>query len=168
MHFNRENFLNISDYSFVHHNFINDSMCDKISKEMLRFSENPKNINLVNEIKVLKNMDNKKIKKQISNILDSNLYCSMFDFVNTPKGISWGEHTDLDDPYAQIDEEKLYNGIVYFNDFIGGDIYYPEYNAFHHPKKGDLVIHESRLVHGVTETKSDARLSMSFVILRKK
>jgi hypothetical protein len=168
MYFNRENFLNISDYSFVHHNFISDRLCNKISKKILRLSENKEEINFVNDIKVMKNMNNKKIVKKISSLLDSNLYCNTFDFVNTPKGVSWGEHTDLDDPFADSTEEKLYNGIIYLNDFIGGAIYYPEYNALHQPKKGDLVIHESRLIHGVTEVKSDARLSMSFVILRKK
>jgi hypothetical protein len=144
-------------------------MCDEISKEILLLSENNENINLISGIKIINNMDNTKIEKEISKILDDNLYCRVSDVVLTPKGVSWGEHTDLDEyPFTDNNEEKLYNGILYLNDFIGGDIYYPEYNASHHPKKGDLVIHESRLIHGVREVKSDARLSISFVILRKK
>ena len=168
MHFNRENFLNISDYSFVHHNFISDTLCNDLANKMIQISQDEDNVKWVNGIKVMQNIDNTEIVKKIYNILDTDLYCGVFDFVITPKGISWGEHTDLDDPYVENNEEKLYNGIIYLNNFVGGDIYYPEYNVSHHPQKGDLVIHESRLVHGVTETKSDARISMSFVILRKK
>ena len=51
-----------------------------------------------------------------------------------------------------------YGCVVYINDdFEGGELYYPDLNLSYTPSAGDLVIHGSRITHGVAEVKSGIR-----------
>jgi hypothetical protein len=51
-----------------------------------------------------------------------------------------------------------YGCVVYINDdFEGGELYYPHLNMSYTPSAGDLVIHGSRITHGVAEVKSGIR-----------
>jgi predicted 2-oxoglutarate/Fe(II)-dependent dioxygenase YbiX len=43
------------------------------------------------------------------------------------------------------------------DDFEGGELYYPDLNLSYTPSAGDLVIHGSRITHGVAEVKSGIR-----------
>ena len=60
-------------------------------------------------------------------------------------------------------EDKKYGVVVYFNEFEGGEIYYPYQNIEYKPSPGDLVIHsaEEHCLHGVRPVKSNIRYSMS-------
>jgi hypothetical protein len=51
-----------------------------------------------------------------------------------------------------------YGCVVYINnDFEGGELYYPKLGLSYTPSAGDLVIHGSRIKHGVAEVKSGMR-----------
>jgi hypothetical protein len=60
-------------------------------------------------------------------------------------------------------EDKKYGIVVYFNEFEGGEIYYPNQDIEYKPNPGDLIIHsaEEHCLHGVRPVKSDIRYSMS-------
>lgn len=92
-------------------------------------------------------------------------------------GDSWGEHSDVHDfadieklanSYSEGDsyEEKelsVYGLVVYFNEFEGGQIYYPTQDIIYAPKPGDLVVHSSSplCLHGVKPVISEKRYSYS-------
>jgi hypothetical protein len=51
-----------------------------------------------------------------------------------------------------------YGCVVYINDdFEGGDLYYPKLGLSYTPSAGDLVIHGSRIKHGVSKVTSGTR-----------
>lgn len=92
-------------------------------------------------------------------------------------GDSWGEHSDVHDffeieelaatyiegtPYVEK-ELSVYGTVLYFNNFEGGEIYYPTQNIEYHPSPGDLVIHSSSPVclHGVRPVIKGPRYSYS-------
>ena len=52
---------------------------------------------------------------------------------------------------------------LYFNNFEGGELYYPNQNIIYKPKAGELVIHGSHdeCAHGVKPVKSEVRYSYS-------
>lgn len=58
-----------------------------------------------------------------------------------------------------------YGFVVYLTDnFIGGQLYYPEYDIYYQPKAGDLVIHEAEAIHAVTKIVSGERISHQGVV----
>lgn len=63
----------------------------------------------------------------------------------------------------EIAENNIAGIIIYFNDFVGGDIYYTKQNIRYQPKAGDLLIHSSQkhCEHEVQEVKSNIRYSHS-------
>lgn len=125
------------------------------------------------------------IKDKISDlILDKELFVGPGNsFVRLLKGAIWGEHSDDYEFREAIEKSKnykegddfleetvpVYGLIVYFNEFDGGEIYYPNQNVLYHPKPGDLVIHGSghECLHGVKEVKSEVRYSYSNNIRKK-
>lgn len=61
-------------------------------------------------------------------------------------------------------KEKVYAGrysfIIYFNDdYIGGEISYPDQGISHKPKAGELIMHDVRSVHAVKKVQSGIRYS---------
>ena len=104
-------------------------------------------------------------------------------FVKMLKGYSWGVHQDdyefkdvlekskryVDgEPFSLVDM-SIYGTVVYFNEFDGGEIYYPEQNIEYKPSAGDLVIHGSgfNCSHGVKPILSEVRYSYSNHISKK-
>ena len=124
------------------------------------------------------------IKDKISKLFSEDLFIGPGNsFVRLLKGAVWGEHSD-DYEFKEIIEKSknykegdsyteetvpVYGLIVYFNNFEGGQIYYPKQNVTYHPKPGDLLIHSSleHCLHGVKEVKSDVRYSYSNNIRKK-
>jgi hypothetical protein len=92
-------------------------------------------------------------------------------------GDEWGVHFDAHDfikireksatlkdgdPYIMVDDSK-YGTVIYFNEFEGGDLYYPEQNISYHPKPGEMVLHSSEefCKHGVSKVISGPRYGFS-------
>lgn len=118
------------------------------------------------------------IKQRIIAMLDKDTYlgknCSV---VRIPAGIGWGEHSDDHDFQENLKKAELYKDgdefdllensiyglVIYFNNFEGGEIYYPTQNIEYKPQAGDLVIHSSRIhcLHGVRPVKEGLRYSHS-------
>jgi hypothetical protein len=80
-------------------------------------------------------------------------------------GDTMHEHEDSCGPEGTDDTDDNntcaiteYGCVVYINDdFEGGDLYYPKLGLSYTPSAGDLVIHGSRIRHGVSEVKSGIR-----------
>jgi hypothetical protein len=75
------------------------------------------------------------------------------------EGNSLVEHWD-----AELDSNVYYGAIYYINDnFLGGELYYPNINFTHKPKANSLVIHSSsqKYKHGVKQVKSGTRYFMT-------
>jgi hypothetical protein len=104
-------------------------------------------------------------------------------FVKMKSGYSWAVHEDeyefkdvikKSKTYVEGDafdlvDVSVYGIVIYFNEFEGGEIYYPEQNIEYKPNPGDMVIHGSgfNCRHGVKEILSDVRYSHSNHISRK-
>jgi hypothetical protein len=74
------------------------------------------------------------------------------------EGASMGVHCDSSDGNDQI----KYGFVYYLNeDYVGGQIYYPEYDLELQPTKGLLVLHPGDIEHGVNEVISGVRLNMT-------
>lgn len=61
---------------------------------------------------------------------------------------------------------NIYGIVLYFNEFEGGEIFYPTQDVEYKPKAGDLVIHSSdeHCEHGVKPVLSEVRYSYSNAI----
>ena len=58
-----------------------------------------------------------------------------------------------------------YGMIIYFNDnYLDGDICYPQYDFCYKPKAGDLVVHEANNIHAVKKVGSGYRYTHSTYI----
>lgn len=131
-------------------------------------------INYTNPIKKLE-----KVRNRIEQIIQSdNLFLgSSTSYIRMKKGCKWGAHSDDHDfleiiklsqsyvegqPY-ELKESALWGIVVYFNSFVGGQLYYPEQNIEYQPEAGDLVIHSAKnhCRHEVKELLSDIRISYS-------
>lgn len=92
-------------------------------------------------------------------------------------GDEWGAHSDDHDfraikelslsytegqPYELV-KYSVYGLIVYFNDFEGGELYYPNQGLIYKPLPGDMVLHSSaeHCKHGVAKVISGPRYSYS-------
>jgi hypothetical protein len=181
--FNKNGFKTIGDNIYVYNNFVTEQECNQIlsliktfqeDKWMGRFSidgEGHKWYDFSVDLLV-------PIKKRIENILDDKIYLGdNLSIIRMLKGQSWGLHSD-DHDYKEIvkasknlkegEEFELRQNIVmglilYFNEFEGGDLYYPIQNVGYQPKKGDLVIHgpDKNCQHKVNKLISDVRYSHS-------
>jgi hypothetical protein len=119
------------------------------------------------------------IRQKISNlILDKDIFLGpSTSFTKMVTGGTWGEHSDDHDFLETLEEAKLYKEgdpydlkqdsvwglVVYFNYFVGGQIYYPLQDIEYKPIEGDLLIHSSRnhCRHGVREVSAGIRITHS-------
>jgi hypothetical protein len=114
---------------------------------------------------------------KINNLFNSVFLGETINFIKMVKDGEWGTHSDDHDykdiisksenyiegqPY-EAGRSPLFGSIVYFNNFEGGEVYYPNQKIEYHPNAGDLVIHSAKehCFHGVKKLKSDVRYSYS-------
>lgn len=105
------------------------------------------------------------------------------NIIRLKMGDDWGLHSDNHEFIAirelsktlkdgedfELVDNNIWGIVIYFNDFVGGEIFYPEQNIEYKPNAGDLVIHSSdeHCIHGVKPVLSDARYSHSNAIYEK-
>lgn len=114
---------------------------------------------------------------KIDNLFNKVFLGETINFIKMINGGEWGTHSD-DHDYKEVIEKSskyvegtpfetgrspLFGSIVYFNDFEGGQIYYPNQKIEYQPKSGDLVIHSAKehCFHGVKKLQSEVRYSYS-------
>jgi hypothetical protein len=181
--FNKDGFEKIGEDIYVYHNFVTEEECNSIVDiaKSLTEEEWVGRFNTTGEGHKTSNRSIDHlipIKKRLSDKLEEGIYLAEnISIVRMRKGATWGLHSDNHDFLDLIAASKLYTEgqeytleknniwglVMYFNDFDGGRLFYPNQGIEYQPKRGDLVIHssEEHCLHGVDELKSDVRYSHS-------
>ena len=180
---NFKNFNNLGNEIFVYKNFISKEECEKIVlyiKSLNDFEWEFREDHFINVFQITKSSHQilEPIRNRIKEILPNDLiYGPSAFFSKMLKGYDWPVHSDVHDyehiekkhssyiegdPYTE-QELSIYGTVLYFNNFEGGELYYPNQNIIYKPKAGDLVIHGSHdeCAHGVKPVKSEVRYSYS-------
>jgi len=178
--FNKDGFKEIGKNIYVYNNFLSNEECDLIVEDILKLNEDdwaiPPQSTAKGYFGTIKPIESiLDIRKKIIPLLTEGNY---FKFVGRGKKLLKGTarkpHTDIfqyqdvadkSDEYVEgqdFDRADLvtYGIILYFNEFEGGEIFYPNQGGLQYkPKKGDLLIHgaEEECRHGVKEVLSDVR-----------
>ena len=123
-----------------------------------------------NRISISNNILNPIHEKIISFLPEGYYLGGGTSFVRLFQGDVWWPHFDAHDflpirekaaqlkdgePFKWADNEK-WGLVIYFNDFEGGELYYPTQNIKYKQNPGDLVIHsaEEHCIHEVLPVKS--------------
>ena len=180
-------FEQIGEDIFVYKNFLSDLELNNIMSTIESLEE--KDWKFVNQQEMrnkisFPNPSLNFIRERIISFLPEGYFLGKgTSFVRLFKGNDWGEHIDAheflsireksaqlkdDEPFEWADNER-WGLVLYFNDFEGGELYYPEQNIEYKQKPGDLVIHsaEKHCAHGVRTVKSAIRYSHSNHIFDK-
>jgi hypothetical protein len=180
-------FVQLGEDIYVYKNFVSKEELISISDYLKTLSDDDWYEDN-KDIKWMLRTDNTKIlepiRDRIVNLSDKDMTIgSSTVFVKMKSGYSWGVHEDEyefkdvikksktyveGEPFDLVDV-SIYGIVIYFNEFEGGEIYYPEQNIEYKPAPGDMVIHGSgfNCRHGVKEILSDVRYSHSNHISRK-
>jgi hypothetical protein len=174
------NFEKIGEEIYVYKNFLSEKECNNIVNVLEAMPEEEWVFDRP-EIKHKRTEPLEEIlnvRSKLNKLIPEGLFLGMASTATRlVTGDSWGEHSDVHD-FAEIDkiansyiegmpyvekELSVYGTVVYFNEFEGGQIYYPTQNIVYAPKPGDLVIHSSAplCLHGVKPVISEKRYSYS-------
>ena len=112
-------------------------------------------------------------RQRVSNLFNKDIEIDKIEYITAHNSGGMAPHTDkLDWHWELIDmiipqdsplkKQKIrfhcYTFLFYLNDdFEGGEISYPEYNVDYKPSAGDLVIHNTEVIHGVKKIISGMR-----------
>jgi hypothetical protein len=176
--FNKNEFKELGNNIYVYHNFLSEQECEDIMKEIELIPEkdwierNPMYFLYGSKTKI-KSL-NPAIER-MNSFMPEGLYSS--HLARPSKMIKGGwrhPHSDINEFQEVLDESKKYvegndfdladliqyGTIMYFNDFEGCKLFYPNQNNLEYqPKKGDLLVHgaEELCRHGLTELFSEVR-----------
>ena len=181
--FNKDGFEKIGEDIYVYHNFVTEKECDSIIDIAKSLTEEEwiGRFNTPGEGHKTSNRSIDQlvpIKKRLSDKLEKGIYLAdNISIVRMLKGATWPLHADNHDfldlikaskSYVEgqeytLEKNNIWGLVMYFNDFDGGCLFYPNQKVEYQPRKGDLVIHssEEHCLHGVNELKSDVRYSHS-------
>jgi hypothetical protein len=181
--FNKDGFEKLGDDIYVYHNFVTEEECNSILDIAVSLSEDQwvGRFSTAGEGHKTSNRSIDQlvpIKKRLSDKLEDGIHLAEnISIVRMKKGATWGLHSDNHDfldiinaskNYVEgeeytLEKNNIWGLVMYFNDFDGGCLFYPNQGIEYQPKKGDLVIHssEEHCLHGVNELKSDVRYSHS-------
>lgn len=178
--FNKDAFTEIGKNIFVYKNFMSDEECELIMKDILSLPEDSWEAPFLATAKDYFASDKqiqsiRAVKKRINALMDEGYYATPGGRASKLlKGASRRPHADIyqfqdvveaSEKYVEGEDFDLadlitHGTIIYFNDFDGGEVFYPEQNNLEYkPAKGDLVVHsaEEKCKHGVKEILSDVR-----------
>jgi hypothetical protein len=180
---NLEGFIELGKDIYVYPNFVSKEECHEILLDIESIPED-KWVGIFNEggqgaetghvpINKLVPINDRLIK-----LLDDGVYLGhSLASTRMKKGWVGGMHSDNDDFLNVIESSKnlkeeeefemvensMAGLIMYFNDFDGGGLYYPNQDIYYQPKAGDLLIHSSQehCRHQVSAVLSNIRYSHS-------
>lgn len=178
-----DKFEKIGKDIYVYKNFLSKEECLEIVNFLKNINENKWiDSKIIGNSKFFYSKDEFSFMyKKLKNIVPDEFVLGMeypFTAVRLKKNDFWSVHRDVDDfdkkqnMYNNEEkyEEKIlsfYGVVIYFNDFEGGEIYYPDQNITYQGKAGDLIIHSSSSFHGVKPVTSEVRYSHSNFIGKK-
>lgn len=179
--FNKDGFEKLGEDIYVYHNFATDEECDEIvrlAEGLLEESWKGNPSPTEHKVNGINTDTLPAIQKRIQSRLDSGIDLHINNgVVRMLKGSSWGLHSDnhdfleiresskrlKDEDDFDLAKNNVMGIILYFNDFEGACLNYPDQDITYQPQKGDLVIHssEEHCKHRVTELISEVRYSHS-------
>lgn len=169
----------IHENIYVYHNFVTEEECNSILDIVSNLSEDAWIGDERSGHKRTISIDIiAKIRERVQSLLEEGYYVGTnVNPIRMLKGSTWGVHTDEHDFLDVKEAASLYKEgepfkleqlnvagmILYFNNFEGGSLFYPEKGIEYHPVKGDLVIHGAGqdCLHGVNELLSEVRYTHS-------
>jgi len=178
--FNKDGFKEIGKNIYVYNNFLSNEECDLILEDILKLKEDdwstPPNATSKDYFGSNKQIESiRAVKKRIGALMDEGYYATLGGRASKLlKGASRRPHADIyqfqnvveaSEKYVEGEDFDLadlitYGTIIYFNDFDGGELFYPKQNNLEYkPQKGDFLVHgaEEECKHGVKEVLSDVR-----------
>jgi hypothetical protein len=160
MSFDKSKFEKINDSAYVYKNFLSEKQCNNLIYLSKKFLFKPL-FDTHDAIFASGELINQSfLPEMMREFLDKETFAGGFAFGNTPKNGKWPVHTDSE---GKLDKGvKTWGGILYLNNFEGGDVFYPETNTSYHPNLGDIVLHTKYVEHGVKEVLSDVRKTIIF------
>jgi hypothetical protein len=156
----------INEDAYVYRNFYSDELCDMAFKHSEQAQE---------ENRYKENADNKGILllsvPMIQEIIDpvekifegTKYYVDKFLHWYSIPGKPFGIHRD-DEAYDPNPNKKAYGGVIYLSNMDGGILYYPETNTWMQPRKGDLVVQSSKVLHGAEHAEGYNKRTITFVV----
>jgi hypothetical protein len=161
----------IHDKVYVYHNAFTDDFCDVIRNRATSSDKyDGYEIQRVDtEVKILQDRsigfeDAKEVLTNLLNPGDGVMFSDLC-ITHVQQGRCWGPHEDSMKGRGFNDEGRLFfAGVLYLNDFDGGDIDYPDIDVNYKGKKGDLIIHDANEWHFVNRVKTADRYAMTFYI----
>jgi ectoine hydroxylase-related dioxygenase (phytanoyl-CoA dioxygenase family) len=181
MTFNKSKFYKINDKAFLYKNFISHDICDKL----VNLSINLEYTEGGGDAKVLFadafNNESSVVENLINDLCDEGICVNGLVYAKMKKNNKWHPHKD-EMGYGGNDDSKLYGGVVYINDFDGGEIFYPipdsegnmglEWSELYggeiyKPNKGDLILHTVDAWHATKPNLSDERIALTFLLVKK-
>jgi hypothetical protein len=182
--FDKTNFEKIGQDIYVYKNFVLEKECENIVKLSESFPEEdwyPSDKNIGNSGSLLLNKEIRQLKpiqNRLRNILSKGIYMGeSLQITKMTKGSYWHFHSDnpsslkiresnkkiKNNTEVKLLPNQIFGLVMYFNNFEGGSLVYPNQNISYSPKMGDLLIHsaEEHCFHGVSELTSNVRYSHS-------
>jgi hypothetical protein len=83
---------------------------------------------------------NKSLEKIKENFNDQDVYFNNTWYSKAEKGAKTGLHSDIE---IEANEDLKYSAIMYFNDFEGGELYFPNIEYTIKPLAGDIIMFPS-------------------------
>ena len=77
------------------------------------------------------------------------------------------KHTDDHEGHRITNQKVFYGGVLYYNDdYLGGELNYPDLDIVHKPKARSLVLHSGKILHGTLPVKSNSVRYISTVFAK--
>jgi hypothetical protein len=160
----------IHDMVYVFHNAFSDEQCGITMDKSKSSSQHnsyviPKVDTFVKILAEGKPMEDE--KELLNNLLKPGPGVKYSDLciTNVQYNKCWGPHEDsMKGRDFNAEGRLFYAGVLYLNDFEGGDLVYPDIGVKYKGKKGDLVLHDANIWHFVNRVQSEDRYAMTFYI----
>lgn len=161
---------------YVYKNFIDKGYCDKITELAYLIPDRLWNERSWYRSTKKEIKDLNLIHDKIKSILKDNFFLGEnLSIVKFIKGQTWDLHADNHDSIHLLQANKKIKAsdvtypaeytthgiIIYFNDYEGANINYPDLGIEYKPEKGDMLVHRSDILHKVSELESDIRYTHS-------
>jgi hypothetical protein len=163
----------LHDMVYVFHNFFSDEQCEiTMNKSKNSNKHDSYKIPKVDTfVKILTEgvpMHDEKIILNETLKPGQDVLYSDLCITNVQYNKCWGPHEDSMKGRDFNKEGRLfYAGVLYLNEFEGGEIVYPDIDIKYKGKKGDLVIHDCNVWHFVNRVQTQDRYAMTFYIWKK-
>jgi hypothetical protein len=105
------------------------------------------------------------VNKNIKNLFSNLLYVGDIALQRHNKGESMGPHRDY--WLKDLDYYIRYGIVIYYNDdYVGGEIEYPDLGIVHKPKARSLILHGGNILHGTLKVENDLYRYFSTAFVR--